>query len=95
LHGRKTMEKQPRWAEMCARILQQCETLKGGRENLASFLGVHPYDLALWVAAKGGPPRAVFEKAMEIILAEHDRRAALPNDTHTPRRRRNDQAPLA
>lgn len=86
------MEQQPRWAEMCARILQQCESLRGGRETLAAELGVHPYDLALWIAAKSGPPRAVFEKAMEIILAEHDRRAAL--QAQAPKRRRIDRAPL-
>ena len=38
------MEKKPRWAEMCARILQQCEQLRGGREALAQYLGVHPHD---------------------------------------------------
>jgi hypothetical protein len=86
------MEKQPRWAEMCSRILQQCESLKGGRENLAAFLGVHPHDLALWLAAKGGPTRAVFEKAMEIILAEHDRRTALEEEKGAPKRRRSDYA---
>jgi hypothetical protein len=83
------MEQQPRWAEMCARILQQCEQLRGGRENLAAFLGVHPHDLALWVAAKAGPPRQVFEKAMEVILEEHDRRSKLAQEP--PRRRRTDQ----
>jgi hypothetical protein len=83
------MEKQPRWAEMCARILQQCEALRGGRENLASFLGVHPHDLALWTAAKSGPPRQVFEKAMEVILAEHDRRSTIEQEA--PRRRRTDR----
>lgn len=62
---------------MCARILQQCEVLRGGRQNLAMFLGVNPDELADWVEAKAGPPRAVFEKAMEVILAEHDRRATL------------------
>lgn len=82
------MEQQPRWAEMCARILQQCEALRGGRENLAAFLGVHPHDLALWVAAKSGPPRQVFEKAMEVILEEHDRRSKLAQES--PRRRRSD-----
>ena len=81
------MEQKPRWAEMCARILQQCELLSGGRDNLASFLGVHPHQLALWIAAKGGPPRAVFEKAMEIILAEHDRRAQREAAGRTPRPR--------
>jgi hypothetical protein len=85
------MEHKPRWAEMCARILQQCEALQGGRENLARFLEVHPHDLALWLAAKAGPPRAVFEKAVDIILAEHDRRGA-EQASQTPRRRRNDRA---
>jgi hypothetical protein len=82
------MDKQPRWAEMCARILQQCEALRGGRDNLAQFLDVRPDDLAEWVSARSGPPRPVFEKAMEVILAEHDRRAAL--EKQAPRRRRSD-----
>jgi hypothetical protein len=81
------MEQKPRWAEMCARILQQCEHLRGGRQNLAAFLGVSPDELGDWVEAKSGPPRAVFEKAMEVILAEHDRRAALGP---VPKRRRTD-----
>jgi hypothetical protein len=81
------MEQKPRWAEMCARILQQCELLRGGRQNLALFLGVKPDELADWVEAKSGPPRAVFEKAMEVILAEHDRRAAMAPE---PKRRKTD-----
>ncbi len=72
---------------MCARILQQCEVLRGGRQNLASFLGVGADELGDWVEAKSGPPRSVFEKAMEVILAEHDRRAAMGP---APRRRRTD-----
>jgi hypothetical protein len=52
---------------------------------------VHPQQLALWTAAKGGPPRAVFEKAMEVILAEHDRRAAAEQAGKTPRRRRHER----
>ena len=72
---------------MCARILQQCEVLRGGRNNLAVFLGVNADELGDWVEAKSGPPRSVFEKAMEVILAEHDRRAALGP---APRRRRTD-----
>jgi hypothetical protein len=81
------MERKPRWAEMCAHILRQCEVLSGGRETLAALLDVHPQQLSLWIAAKGGPPREVFEKAMEIILAEHDRRAAQEAAGRTPRRR--------
>jgi hypothetical protein len=85
------MEHKPRWAEMCARILQQCELISGGRESLARFLDVHPHQLALWIAAKGGPPRAVFEKAMEIILAEHDRRALQEASGRMPRRRSHER----
>jgi hypothetical protein len=84
------MEHKPRWAEMCARILQQCEVVSGSREQLASVLEVHPHDLAVWIAAKSGPPRPVFEKAVEIILAEHERRAAAEEAAPVPRRRRTD-----
>jgi len=86
------MEHKPRWAEMCAHILRQCELVRGSRENLAEFLGVHPSQVAIWISGKSGPPRAVFERAMEIILAEHDRRAALEATDRTPRRRRTDSA---
>lgn len=74
---------------MCARILQQCEVVSGGRDNLASILQVHPHDLAIWIAAKSGPPRPVFDKAIDIILAEHERRTAL--EQSAPRRRRSDR----
>lgn len=73
---------------MCARILQQCEALRGGRHGLATFLGVPEDELAEWVSGKAGPPRPVFEKAMEVILAEHDRRSEL--EAKAPRRRRSD-----
>jgi len=75
---------------MCARILQQCQALCGGRENLAAYLGVSPSALVPWLAAKSGPPRAVFEKAMEVILAEHDRRTELEAANPPPQRRRGD-----
>ena len=84
------MTEHPRWADMCARILHQCEYLRGGKENLASFLDVAPDDLEQWLAARGGPPRAVFERAMELILAEHDRRTALERAGKMPKRRRTD-----
>ena len=86
------MEQQPRWAEMCARILQQCESIRGGRESLAEFLGVHPTEVAYWVAGKsGGPSREVFERAVGLILEEHDRRARMLERTgQVPRRRKSD-----
>jgi hypothetical protein len=75
---------------MCARILQQCEHLEGGRDRLARFLSVTPAQLDEWLAARSGPPRAVFERAMELILAEHDRRTAR-EAAGVPRRRRTDR----
>ena len=76
---------------MCARILQQCEQLQGGGDKLAAFLGVKRAELDDWLAARSGPPRAVFERAMELILAELDRRAAR-EAAGVPRRRRSDRA---
>ena len=76
---------------MCARILQQCEYLQGGREGLAAFLQVSKSELDDWIAARSGPPRAAFERAMEIILAEHDRRSA-QEAAGVPKRRRSDRA---
>jgi hypothetical protein len=76
---------------MCARILQQCEHLQGGSDRLAGFLEVSRADLEEWLAARSGPPRAVFERAMEIILAEHDRRTA-QEAAGVPKRRRSDRA---
>ncbi len=84
------MVEHPRWADMCARILRQCEFLRGGRTSLAGFLGVSESDLEQWLEARGGPPRSVFERAMEIILAEYDRRTALERAGKLPRRRRTD-----
>jgi hypothetical protein len=75
---------------MCARILQQCEHLQGGRDRLARFLGVPRSDLDEWLEGRTGPPRPVFERAMEIILAEHDRRAA-QEAAGVPKRRRTDR----
>lgn len=86
----RRMVEHPRWADMCARILHQCEFLRGGKENLARFLEVPETDLEQWLSARGGPPRAVFERAMELILAEHDRRSALERAGKMPKRRHTD-----
>jgi hypothetical protein len=79
---------------MCARILQQCAQLQGGNDKLAAFLGVQRAELEEWLAARSGPPRAVFEHAMELILAEHDRRTAR-EAAGVPRRRRTDRPAAA
>jgi hypothetical protein len=75
---------------MCARILQQCEQLQGGRDRLAGFLSVSRSDLDAWLEARGGAPRPGRGRGMEIILAEHDRRAA-QEAAGVPKRRRTDQ----
>ncbi len=85
------MEHKPRWAEMCARILQQCEVVEGGRENLARHLGVHPYDLGLWLSAKSGPPRPFFALALELILPAHARGARAEAAGRLPRRRSHER----
>lgn len=91
------MEQQkPRWAEMCARILQQCEVILGGRDALAGYLGAHPMEVAVWTSGKsGGPPREVFDKAIDVILEEHDRRAEQERAGHAPPRRRASDASQA
>jgi len=58
------MENKPRWAEMCARILQQCEVLHGGREGLAAHLGVPPDNLG------------AFLTRMQDVLQQHEMTAS-------------------
>ena len=55
-------------AQTSARLLKRALAVKGSREELAAALGVHPHDLALWIAARSFPPEAVFEKVLDIIL---------------------------
>jgi CheY-like chemotaxis protein len=57
--------------KISARLLKRVEAIKGGREQLAQYLGVHPHDLAQWIAAESFPPRVVFEKVVEIVLEAH------------------------
>jgi CheY-like chemotaxis protein len=57
-------------AQTATRLLKRALAIKGSRESLADALGVHPHDLALWLAAKGAPPEPIFERVLEIILDE-------------------------
>jgi CheY-like chemotaxis protein len=57
-------------AQTSARLLKRALAIKGSRESLAEALGVHPHDLALWLAGKSFPPQAIFEAMLEIILDE-------------------------
>src|SRR5258706_7840169 len=76
-------------AQTSARLLKRALVIKGTREKLAEALGVHPHDLALWLAGKAFPPQAIFEGVLEIILDEKKSaaHAALPEAQATPRRR--------
>src|SRR5258706_9793542 len=75
-------------AQTSARLLKRALVIKGTREKLAEALGVHPHDLALWLAGKAFPPQAIFEGVLEIILDEKkSAHAALPETQATPKRR--------
>ncbi|HTM59852.1 MAG TPA: response regulator [Burkholderiales bacterium] len=72
-------------AQTSARLLKRALTIKGSREKLADSLGVHPHDLAVWLAGKGSPPEAVFERVLEVVL---DEKAAPSVSPEADRRRR-------
>ena len=57
-------------AQTSARLLKRALAIKGSRENLAAALGVHPHDLALWIAARAFPPEDVFQRVLDMILDE-------------------------
>lgn len=63
-------------AQTSARLLKRAMAIRGSREKLAESLGVHPHDLALWLAARAFPPERVFEKVLDIILDESQSPAA-------------------
>ncbi|HZE59443.1 MAG TPA: response regulator [Burkholderiales bacterium] len=48
--------------------MKRALAIRGTREALAEALGVHPHDLALWLAGKAFPPEPIFERVLEIIL---------------------------
>ncbi len=56
--------------QTAARLLKRALAIKATREALADALGVHPHDLALWLAGKAAPPEPIFERVLEIILDE-------------------------
>ena len=72
-------------AQTSARLLKRALAIKQTREALADALGVHPHDLALWLAGKASTPDVVFERVLEIILDE--KAAPAPAADPGPRRR--------
>jgi len=65
-------------AQTSARLLKRALAIRGSREKLAEALGVHPHDLALWLAARAFPPDPIFEKVLDIILDEKRPQSAAP-----------------
>jgi len=63
------MEHKPRWAEMCAQILRQCELVRGSREDLAGFLGVHPSLVAIWMSGRRRKSTGMTSVASPIFSA--------------------------
>jgi CheY-like chemotaxis protein len=78
-------------AQTSARLLRRAQAIKGGRDKLAETLGVHPHDLALWMAGKAFPPQVVFERVLEIILDAHEQLRAQTKSTLV----KQSDAPLA
>ena len=72
-------------AQTSARLLKRALAIKGTREQLAEALGVHAHDLALWLAGKAFPPRAIFENVLEIILDQKQLPPATGEDARRPR----------
>jgi CheY-like chemotaxis protein len=73
-------------AQTSARLLKRALAIKGGREKLADTLGVHPHDLALWLAGRAFPPEPIFEKVLDIILDE--KKPAAPAQSAAEERKR-------
>ncbi|HUQ75663.1 MAG TPA: response regulator [Burkholderiales bacterium] len=73
-------------AQTSARLLKRALAIKGTREALADTLGVHPHDLALWLAGRAFPPEPIFEKVLDIILDE--KKPADPAQPATEARKR-------
>lgn len=63
-------------AQTSARLLKRALVIKGTREKLAESLGVHPHDLALWLAARAFPPEPIFEKVLDLILEQRQEPAS-------------------
>jgi CheY-like chemotaxis protein len=74
-------------AQTSARLLKRALAIRGSREKLAETLGVHPHDLAQWLAGQSFPPQAIFEAVLEIILDENQP-AVAPASAAQPAKRR-------
>lgn len=57
-------------ASVVSRTLQRAAELLGGRAKLCKYLRVPSGDLDHWIADEEEPPRGVFLRAVDLVLAE-------------------------
>jgi CheY-like chemotaxis protein len=55
-------------AQTSARLLKRAAAILGTSDALAKQLGVHPGELASWLAGKSFPPQEIFERVLDLIL---------------------------
>jgi hypothetical protein len=84
-------------AHLKARLITRACDIAGGRERLASRLGVEVHSLEFWLSGRATPPEAVFLKAVDLVLdddlarAKQDRRKnAVQRTVFGPWSERND-----
>ena len=56
------------------RVLRAAQEIAGGPEQLADQLSIHPRELAHWLGTKTPPPWDVFDRALEMVLNDYERR---------------------
>jgi DNA-binding transcriptional regulator YdaS (Cro superfamily) len=67
-------------AQLKARLIGRACDIAGGREQLATRLGVEAHALEFWLSGRATPPERVFLTAVDLVLeddiarAAHDRR---------------------
>jgi hypothetical protein len=54
-----------------ARVVQRAAEIVGGVEQLAKVLGASPLRVSAWAAGTSKPPKDVFLRAVDIVMA-HD-----------------------
>jgi DNA-binding transcriptional regulator YdaS (Cro superfamily) len=62
--------------ELKARLLRRACDIVGGRDGLATRLGVELHSLEFWLSGRATPPERVFMSVVDIVLEDDIARAA-------------------
>jgi DNA-binding transcriptional regulator YdaS (Cro superfamily) len=62
--------------ELKARLLRRACDIAGGRERLATRLGVEVHALEFWMSGRATPPERVFLSVVDMVLDDDIARAA-------------------